>query len=230
MDTASLDTRYQVETPEGIDLLADLAGPTVRIMAYSIDLMWRGAVLTGLMLVLFFAGKTGIGLFLVLSFLVEWFYPVLFEVYAQGQTPGKKAMHITVVNDDLTPIRWSPSLVRNLLRAADFFPFFYLGGIFCMVVSTHFQRLGDLAAGSLVIYKAAVQEKLPLPDCPPRTPPIPLSLEDQIAVITFTQRHTQLSFARQEELAEIVTLPLQCEKDHAVTHLQGIGCWLLGKR
>lgn len=225
-----LDTIYQVETPEGIDLCATLAGPVVRILAYLIDFMLRGIVLTVLMIVLFFTGKTGMGLFLVLSFLLEWFYPILFEVYAKGQTPGKKAMGIVVVNDDLTPIRWSPSLIRNLLRAADFFPFFYLGGIFSMVLSHHFQRLGDLSAGTLVVYQEDSKAALPLPNCQPHTPPIPLSLEEQVAVIAFTQRHTQLSLARQQELAEIVAALLQCEGDQAVTRLQGLGCWLLGDR
>lgn len=230
MKSALLDTRYQVETPEGIDLHAALAGPVVRILAYAIDLMWRSAVLTIFMLLLFFAGKTGIGFFLLLSFLMEWFYPVLFEVYAKGQTPGKKAMGIVVVNDDLTPIRWSPSLIRNLLRAADFFPFFYLGGIFCIVAGAKFQRLGDLAAGSLVIYRESSNTELTLPDCVPRPAPIPLVLEDQLALIAFTQRHTELSFARQQELAEIVAVPLQCDRDHAVAYLQGLGSWLLGDR
>ncbi len=230
MSRIPLDTQYQVETPEGIDLEAALAGPVVRILAYAIDLILRSIVLTVLMIVLFFAGKTGMGLFLVLSFLLEWFYPVLFEVYAGGQTPGKKAMQIAVVNDDLTPICWSPALVRNLLRAADFFPFFYLGGLICMALGSKFQRLGDLAAGSLVIYREPPKAALSLPNRPPRSPQLSLSLEDQVAVIAFTQRHGQLSRARQQELAEILSDVLPCGSDQAVGHLQGIGIWLLGDR
>jgi len=230
MASALLDTHYPVETPEGIDLHAALAGPVVRILAYLMDLMLRGVLLTVFMMVFFFAGKTGTGLFLVLSFLLEWFYPVLFEVYAKGQTPGKKAMQIAVVNDDLTPIRWSPSLVRNLLRAADFFPFFYLGGLICMILGKQFQRLGDLAAGSVVIYQEQPKTALSLPDCRPRCPQLVLSLQDQVAVIAFAQRHAALSGARQQELADILSGQLPCGSDQAVAYLQGMGCWLLGDR
>lgn len=222
-----LDTRYQVETPEGIDLHAQVAGPIPRILAYLMDVVLRGVVLFALSIVLYAAGNAGVGLLLLLAFLLEWFYPVLFEVYAKGQTPGKKAMQLTVVNDDLTPINWSPSIVRNLLRAADFCPFAYFLGLICMTLGRHFQRLGDLAAGTLVIHHEQNMERLSLPDVPPRTPPVALSLEDQVAVISFTQRHQHLTRSRQQELAAIVQDLMQSDSEHAVAHLQGMGCWLL---
>ncbi len=230
MQQMLLDTRYQVETPEGIDLHAQLAGPAPRILAYLIDITIRGVVLFVLSLMLYFVGNVGIGLLLLLSFLLEWFYPVLFEVYAKGRTPGKKAMQLTVVNDDLTPTNWSTSVIRNLLRAADFFPFAYLGGLICMMFSRHFQRLGDLAAGTLVIHQEQKKANLSLPDIPPRTPPVELPLDGQIAVIGFTQRHQQLTHSRQQELADIVKDLIHSDSEHAVQHLQGIGCWLLGSR
>lgn len=222
-----LDTRYQVETPEGIDLHAQLAGPVPRILAYLIDVVLRGAVLFALSVALYAAGNAGMGLLLVLVFLLEWFYPVLFEVYARGQTPGKKAMQLAVVNDDLTPVDWSASIVRNLLRAADFFPFGYFIGLICMTLSGRFQRLGDLAAGTLVIHQEQQMNTLSLPDIPPRIPPVALSLADQVAVINFTQRHQQLTRSRQQELAAIIQDLMQSNSEQAVEHLQGIGCWLL---
>ena len=100
MSDATLDTIYQVETPEGIDLQAPLAGPLPRILAYGIDLCWRGLMLSVLFIALIWAGEAGRGLFLLVSFLLEWFYPVFFEIYARGQTPGKKSMGLIVVNDD----------------------------------------------------------------------------------------------------------------------------------
>jgi uncharacterized RDD family membrane protein YckC len=222
-----LDTRYQVETPEGIDLQTQLAGPVPRILAYLIDVVLRGIVLFVLSIVLYAAGNAGMGLLLVLAFLLEWFYPVLFEVYARGQTPGKKAMQLTVVNDDLTPVNWSTSIVRNLLRAADFCPFAYVLGLICMTLSCRFQRLGDLAAGTVVMHQEQEMAPLSLPDIPPRTPPVALSLEDQVAVIAFTQRHQQLTRSRQQELAAIVQGLMQSDSEHIVEHLQGMGCWLL---
>jgi hypothetical protein len=179
-------------------------------------------------IVLAFTGNTGVGLILLISFLLEWFYPVFFEVHRQGQTPGKKQMKLTVVNDDLTPVNFGTSLIRNLLRFTDFFPVFYLGGLLCMVVSSRFQRMGDLAAGTIVIHQESAKAPLTLPDVLPRAPMIPLLLEDQIAIIDFTQRHNQLSLSRQEELSSIVKEVLHTDGEQAVARLQGIGCWLLG--
>lgn len=226
--SAQLDTNYQVETPEGIDLHAQLAGPVPRSLAYLIDMGLRLALLAVVAVVLTFAGTTGMGIYLLLSFLLEWFYPVLFEVYWKGQTPGKKMMDLLVVNDDLTPVNWSTSLVRNLLRAVDFLPFAYLGGLVAMVLGERFQRMGDLAAGTLVIHRVDVSDMLSLPDVEPRPAHIPLTLEDQIAITSFAQRHQQLTQSRQQELAEILSETLNCPHDQAVNTLQGIGSWLLG--
>ncbi|MEJ2416940.1 MAG: RDD family protein [Exilibacterium sp.] len=109
--------------PEGIDLHAELAGPIPRILAYTVDIFIRLIALTTVSATLSFMGKAGTGVILVLSFLAEWFYPVIFEVLNKGQTPGKLTLGLAVVNDDLTPISWGTSVLRNLLRAADFLPF-----------------------------------------------------------------------------------------------------------
>ncbi len=225
-----LDTVYLVETPEGIDLQAQLAGPVSRAIAYSIDVTIRSVMLTIIWMVLIFAGDTGIGIILLLSFILEWFYPVLFEVYNNGQTIGKKYMGLTVVNDDLTPINWGASIIRNLLRFADFMPFGYLGGLLSMVLSSKFQRLGDLAVGSLVIYKSETRQHAELPACLPQPPSIPLSLEDQIAIISFTERHKDLSYDRQKELANILADITHLEPEKNINYLRGVGNWLLGVR
>lgn len=222
-----LDTIYLVETPEGIDLQAELAGPIVRSLAYAIDLTIRGVALSIISIVLAFAGNIGIGIILLISFLLEWFYPVLFEIYGDGQTIGKKRMGLTVVNDDLTPINWGSSLIRNLLRFADFFPFAYLFGFISMAVTKKFQRLGDLAAGSIVIYKKKAKTTSTLPKCQSHPSPISLSLEDQIAIISFTERHDDLSEDRQQELANILNEVTQ-QKSDGINYLRGIGSWLLG--
>jgi len=167
---------------------------------------------------------------LLLSFLLEWFYPVLFEVYRNGQTPGKKWLGLAVVNDDLTPVSWSTSLVRNLLRAVDFLPFAYVGGLSSMVLSRHFQRLGDLAAGTLVIHRPKQRALATLTDSRPQPPPFALAADDQIAIIDFAQRHRELSAARQRELANLLDQFTQRSDDGAVERLRGIGAWLLGAR
>jgi len=225
-----IDTAYFIETPEGIDLETQLAGPVPRVLAYSLDLVIRAIFLAILSTILYFLDKMGMGLFLMASFLLEWFYPVFFEVYYEGQTPGKRRLNLVVVNDDLTPITWGASMTRNLLRAADFLPVAYLLGIISMTVGKHFQRLGDLAAGTIVVHQPPDQAVVKLPEHEPIMPPFILELEDQAALINFTQRHSQLTQERQQELANILTNITKQEPDTAVKYLQGIGIWLLGSR
>ncbi len=225
-----LDTQYLVETAEGIELQAQLAGPVPRALAYLIDVSIRTLVVMLLSLPLMFAGKFGTGLMLILTFLLEWFYPVVFEVFRHGQTPGKKCLQIAVVNDDLTPISWGTSIIRNLVRFADFLPFAYLAGLISMVLNGNFQRLGDLAAGTLVIHRSQSDEPFSLPQASPQTPPLPLDLEEQMAIVGFAERHQQLSDERQQELAEILQAITQRRGQEAVTYLRGIGAWLLGAR
>ena len=224
------DTSYDVETPEAIDLSAQVVGPVPRVLAYSIDLAIRLVVLMLLTALFAFLGEAGWGLFMIFSFLFEWFYPVLFEVLRGGQTPGKKMLQIAVVNDDLTPVTWSTSIIRNLLRAVDMLPFAYVLGLVSMTCTQHFQRLGDLAAGSIVVHRRTTSKVFSLPQVKPQPAAMPLTLEDQLAIAGFTRRHDQISESRQQELADILE-PLTGKKQReGVYYLQGIGAWLLGKR
>jgi len=225
-----VDTGYFIETPEGIDLEAQLAGPVPRVLAYSIDLVFRAIFLMIMSAVFLVFDKMGLGFFLVVSFLLEWFYPVFFEVYRQGQTPGKRRLNLAVVNDDLTPITWGASMTRNLLRAADFLPFAYLLGLISICMGKHFQRLGDLAAGTIVIHQPPGKGIVALPESEPVMSPVVLEQEDQAAIINFTQRHHQLTKARQQELATILCDVTKQKPEAAVRYLQGIGAWLLGAR
>ncbi|WP_193162939.1 RDD family protein [Microbulbifer hainanensis] len=223
-----LDTTYNVETPEGIDLRAQAAGPVPRILAFAVDVFYRSLVLTGLGIALAFADRAGMGIWLVCSFLLEWFYPVYFEVMRGGQTPGKKAFGLMVVNDNLTPISWGASLLRNLLRFADFLPFAYAAGVISMTLNRNFQRLGDMAAGTLVVYREAEHRQTSLPDVAPLAPPRGLQLQDQLAVISLTERHGELSDARQRELADLLQ-PVTGKSDRAaLNYLRAVGNWLLG--
>ena len=106
-DSPLLDTRRLVETPEGIDLILRPAGLMPRALAFGIDLLIRGAILLAAFIVLGLLGQFGAGLGTILYFLVNWWYPVLFEVLYQGRTPGKKVMGLRVVHDDGTPVGWA---------------------------------------------------------------------------------------------------------------------------
>ena len=223
-----LDTRYQVETPEGIDLPLRPAGLMVRALAFAIDLGLRGLILGLLFMVLAFLGKLGAGLGSLLLFVVSWWYMVLFEVLNQGCSPGKQWMGLRVVQDDGTPVGWSASLLRNLLRFVDMLPFgYFLGAISCLQHPT-FKRLGDLAAGTLVIYREQSLTRPQLPDAQPVRPAFDLTLSEQRAILGFAERQDELSKARTLELASILAQPLQVDPPRAVTELNGIARGLLG--
>lgn len=224
-----IDTTYRVETPEGVDLQAHLAGAVPRVLAFAFDLSLRAAALL-LALIIFGVFDWATGILLVVAFLVEWFYPVVFEVLYNGQTPGKKIMQISVVNDNLTPVSWGPSTIRNLLRSVDILPMFYFGGLLSIILTKHFQRLGDLAAGTIVIYSKTDKQQHSLPSVPAVAPTTPLEFEEQLAIINFTERSDQLSASRQEELASILQPVFKHTGAPAVNHLHGIGRWLLGDK
>jgi uncharacterized RDD family membrane protein YckC len=225
-----LDTAYSIETPEGVNLELSTAGLVVRFLAWTIDLLIR--VMAYLILAVAFGslGDFGTGLFLVALFLIEWLYPVLFEVYKQGQTPGKKAMKIKVLQDDGVPVSWATSLIRNLLRTVDFLPLFYCFGIVSMLLTRDFKRLGDLAAGTVVVYANPLSEVVTLPKAKPMPPGKILRLAEQRAVLNFAERAPGLSQARAEELADIAGVLTQTQSRAGIDRLYAIANWLQGRR
>lgn len=225
-----LDTRYRVETPEGIDLTLRPAGLVVRALAFAVDLLIRAVLLGALFALLSAMGSFGIGLGAMLLFLVNWWYMVLFEVLNQGRSPGKALLGLRAVQDDGTPIGWSASLLRNLLRFVDLLPFGYFFGALCSLQHPAFKRLGDLAAGTLVIHVDTPPTLPSLPDADPINPPFPLTLTEQRAILAFAERQHTLSAERARELAAIVAQPLQIPAEQAVATLNGIARGLLGAR
>ena len=222
-----LDTRLRVETPEGIDLLLRPAGLVPRALAFSIDLAIRGAILLVLYISLGLLGELGAGLAAILLFLVTWWYMVLFEVLNQGRSPGKQLLGLRVIHDDGTPVGWAASLTRNLLRFVDMLLFGYSLGILSCLNHPTFKRLGDLAAGTLVVYRDLPAATSELPQAAAETSPIVLSRDEQRAIIAFAERQGSLSAARREELAGILAAPLGIPADQAVSRLNGIARGLL---
>ncbi len=204
--TANLitDTRIAIETPEGADLPLDPAGIGSRMMACMIDWLIKFAINIALSFALAFSGKFGAGLGMIAFFLLQWFYPVYFEVWRGGATPGKKHMKLLVVNDDGTPVTFAASLLRNLLRVVDFLPFAYLTGVIACISNNKFKRLGDFAAGTMVVYAHQNQPK-PVIDITGRQPvPAGFSTDEQRALLAFAERSRLLSNDRQRELAQIL--------------------------
>jgi len=198
------DIHLSLETPEGAVLPLAPAGIGVRIMAFMIDFLIKTVVTMIIYVVLAFLGRMGIGLALILAFLLEWFYSVYFEVWHQGRTPGKKNFRIRVVNDDGSPVTFGPSLLRNLLRVVDFLPLAYVAGCIASISNRQFKRLGDLVAGTLVVYDAEPMTQ-PDFDIKGRMPvPADFTTDEQRALLAFAERSKRLSPERQSELAAIL--------------------------
>src|SRR5215471_8554875 len=183
MERAILDTAVLAETPEGIVIELHPAGLCARLYAYVLDSFIR--FITLMVLVQFASAMRGmgVGFFFIAWFVLEWFYPVAFELSRWGATPGKRAFNLKVVMDNGLPITPAASVTRNLLRAADFLPFLYGFAALCLLLRRDFKRLGDLAAATLVVYQAQPQRKVVIQDLPPLAPAVPVALQDQAALI-----------------------------------------------
>jgi len=91
----------------------------------------------------------------IIIFIFYWGYYILFEIFWNGQTPGKRWTSLRVIRTDGTPVTLSESLIRNLIRIVDFLPAMYGVGVITMFIDKQSRRLGDIAAGSLVVHDRA---------------------------------------------------------------------------
>ncbi len=153
-----------IETPENVELQRRLAGIGSRFIAGFVD----NALIFLLYLLLFFlllvvgihiednigfsnaAEMWFVAVLILVAFLIYWGYFVLFEMWTNGQSPGKKYMKIRVVQTEGFGISFSSVVIRNLLRAVDAMGIYAVAGI-TMFITKRIQRLGDLAAGTVVI-------------------------------------------------------------------------------
>jgi uncharacterized RDD family membrane protein YckC len=226
-----LDTEREVPTPEGIELSLRLAGPVPRSLAWAADLLLRGAAFLALSVPLSQLGQVGAGTSLILWFALEWFYPTVFEVWFGGATPGKKFLKLIVLQSDGTPVRLSTSLIRNLLRGIDFMPVLYGFGLLSMIVNRDFQRLGDIAAGTVVAYKESGLKHGSIPDAVPVPPPKPLALREQRLVLDLAARSPLLTVERARELAVLIPgVTGTNDPEMALNRLLSIANYLIGRR
>ncbi len=126
--SGQIDTLIEIVTPENIAFEYRVAGPFHRLPAYLIDVVIRvGAAVIALLAFMWMfsivaAPGLGLGLGLVVWFVVEWLYGGLFETFWNGQTPGKRLMRLRVVSIDGQPINAFQAVLRNVLRAVDALP------------------------------------------------------------------------------------------------------------
>jgi uncharacterized RDD family membrane protein YckC len=226
------DTIVTAETPEGIEIAMRPAGYAVRGTAFLIDALIRGIILLTLGTVLGKGGHMGTGLLLIVLFVVNWLYPVIFEMLPAAATPGKQAMGLTVLMANGLPLTPEGCLIRNLLRAVDLLPLCYGFGIVAILLRRDSRRIGDLAGGTLVAYRTESKAPGAFGPGEPSQPPRPLSLRQQAAITAFAWRVTRLTPERAEEIAVLAAAaaPLGAIGTSMTSRLVGMARWLHGQR
>lgn len=155
-----MEEHINVHTPENVAFDYQVAGVGSRFIAALADsILLTVAILAlfcalgALASVTYRAGLSNvvIAVGVLAIFGLTWGYYIFFELVWNGQTPGKRWVGLRVIRADGTPITVVDSLIRNLVRVIDFMPLYYAVGLVTMFLDTQSRRLGDLAAGTLVI-------------------------------------------------------------------------------
>jgi uncharacterized RDD family membrane protein YckC len=210
-----LEDRITIATPEGIELRMVLAGAGSRFIACVIDLSLQLALIALAALAAFglLGGGVGLALFAMALFAAVFLYDILFEVLASGRTPGKRVTHLRVVREQGAPVDLPASALRNLMRLIDWLPAFYLLGLASILLTKRNQRLGDLAAGTLVIRDATARggstsQTSAASQAGAQAPPnssgwdvSAVSIEELVAVRRFLERRESLDRSARRELA-----------------------------
>jgi uncharacterized RDD family membrane protein YckC len=207
-------------TPERIVFQYPLAGPFRRFFAYVVDqvlIIFVLFVVTMVALWVTQGSLSGFGAVLVAYFLLNWGYAAFCEGVFNGQTLGKRVVGVRVITEKGVPLTGAQAVLRNLIGAVDGLSFFFMVGLSSMILSRRFQRLGDLAAGTMVVVEQrrrrirlervkepAVDALLPwLPVRVAAGPAIARALSD------YVKRRGLFSRARREEMAGHLARPLR---------------------
>lgn len=231
----TLDHRYSVDTPENITFNYELAGIGTRFLAATVDstlilllqfVLWFGVLFLMWLIepLLALPGSVVLAITSVLSFAFLWGYYLYFELAQNGQSPGKRLLRLRVVREGGRPITFNAAAIRNLVRLVDFLPVLYGVGVLAMFIDGQARRLGDLAAGTLVVKEAravSLQEltrqqahAAPAP-IPPEVAQVPLlqnirlvQAGDYELVQEFLSRRRELSRSSRERLAAQLAITL----------------------
>jgi uncharacterized RDD family membrane protein YckC len=156
--------QISIDTPELVDIEMSVAGIGSRFVALLVDYVIWAIFFIALVVVtsvvdpsLARFSKLGqkweTAIFILIPFLLYWGYFTLFEAFWNGRTPGKRVAKIRVIQKSGRGIGLFEAMTRNLLRVVDQIPVIYAVGVICIFVTRHHQRLGDMAAGTLVVHE-----------------------------------------------------------------------------
>jgi uncharacterized RDD family membrane protein YckC len=201
------EDRRTISTPEGVELALPLGGVGSRFMALLLDSLLQGIIVGAAAVVGFtLLGQTGATIVISAGLLFAYLiYDVAFEVRGGGRTPGKRAVGLRVVRDGGGPVGLRASLIRNVIRLFEA-ALLYVPAIVSIIATRTNQRLGDLAAGTLVIRDAKPERE------PARSAPVPVEAyaswdatgvneAELSAVRSFLQRREELRPAARRTLA-----------------------------
>lgn len=158
------DDALAIDTPENVYFNYKVAGIGSRFLAALVDTLLIALVEIAIGVLLFLPISNLLddptrqlsgwilAIFGLVTFAIFWTYYIFFETIWNGQTPGKRRVGLRVIRTDGMPITFTESAIRNLVRIIDFLPVNYALGVITMFVSDQSRRLGDLAAGTLVVY------------------------------------------------------------------------------
>jgi uncharacterized RDD family membrane protein YckC len=205
------EDRISIATPEGVDLELTLAGLGSRFIAELIDVVIEIVLAVAAAVTLGWLGGFGQAALAIVVFAVLFLYHPFFELLASGRTPGKRTNGLRVVMDGGQPVNLRASAIRNTVRLLDFLPALYLIGSISILVSRRNQRLGDLAAATIVVRER--RGSTPMLEAswlraPEPAPPVAatwdvsgISASELAAVRSFLQRRHELSHDARTHLA-----------------------------
>lgn len=229
-----LDTSIDIITPENIEFSYRLAGPFRRAPAFLLDILIQIAICVLMFIVLLliaaffridFIGYP-LGFFFAGIFFLFVFYGAYFEATMNGQSPGKRLMGLRVLTIDGQPINKFQAVLRNLIRIADMMPFAFIPvpvplavcGLASMTISNRFQRLGDIAAGTMVVVEDSPHNRRDLVRFQHKDvmrmaewfpPNLQINPHQAKAIALYVHRRKSLSMRRREDIAIYLSAPLQ---------------------
>jgi uncharacterized RDD family membrane protein YckC len=223
-----IEDRLRIETPEGVDLEVTLAGLGSRTGAAFVDGLIITATLVVLLIGISILGGLAdqssddlyfliVGIGALASFVLLIGYYLVFESLNGGRTPGKAAFGIRVIKVDGRPLGFGAVAIRNLVRLVDFLPAFYAVGLIAMVSNKRNQRLGDLAAGTVVIRDrkvgaapATLVDVIDLTVVPAWD--VSMVSEEEVGLVRrFAERRKSMQPANRAHLAAVLAGPLRAK-------------------
>ena len=216
-----MDRTLDVRTPESIAFSYELAGLGSRFLALIVDQAIQILTLVAIFFGIVWAAarvdngrasavtdklamSLAIALVVTIVFVILFGYYIVFEALWNGQTPGKKLLGLRVVRDGGYPIDFGASLIRNLIRVGEWILGYYLLAAVSALLSPENKRLGDIAAGTIVVRDARLSEPRDFgrrEDEPVYAATTYLSGEERALIKRFLERRDALASDRRAELA-----------------------------